>query len=126
MVLATLVSVAGDGLIGAGDYNETLTGDLDGETWSREYRKRMRAAGLSDVLLDAWSHETPTRFPSDGSQALQLDHVVVDAVGRALARAEPQPHRDAFWDDFAVAGCSARQRSDHAAVWFHLTDVGDP
>lgn len=109
---------AGRGLIAAGDFNEILTDDPDGETWAQEYAAKIEDTGLQDLLLKRWGNK-PTRFPPDGSPALQLDHVLVDQVGWHLVSTGNPPWRDERWESVA-AGEVAPELSDHAPIWFHL------
>lgn len=115
-MLATLIDLAARGLplLAAGDLNEAVAHDLDPRTgtagtWGREYFQRLAAAGLAEHLSTAWGGERATRGD------LQLDHVVVDAAGRALLR-NGAPVRDAAWDSPEAAG----RLSDHRAVWVPL------
>lgn len=122
LLLVTLRRHAGEGLIAAGDFNEMLTGDPEGETWAREYYRRVRGTGLRDALIEAWTREQPTRFPPDGGQPVQLDHVLTDSVGRKLVPGEPKPYLDARWQQLAADGLPTGDLSDHSPVWFHIAD----
>jgi hypothetical protein len=120
LLLASLAAFAGQGVIAAGDYNESLTGDAPDASWSEEYRLRAAGAGLVDALLESWGAERPTRFPPDGSKPVQLDHVLVDSVTAPLV-ASRAAAVDEGW--LARTGDVTDGRSDHAPVWFEI-DTG--
>ena len=118
LVLQTLRDLSDDGcvsLVAAGDFNEAMADDIEPGTqarlgtWGQEYYTRVKEAGSSDWLYDAWREERPTR------EALQLDRVLVSRPAEFLLAASREPHVGAAW-----ARTSADQLSDHAPVWFAL------